>query len=104
MDNREIHFFSYYFYKLKQFCLQFDYLQIIPLFALMGIGVLFIYGTGQQIGIAHYENAWLKQLVWIGLGMSAWLFLAVVDYRKLTIFIWPLYGLSLFLLTLVLQI
>lgn len=102
MNSYETNIFSYYFSKIRDFCLQFDFMQIIPLIALLSIGVLFIYGTGQQIGIERYEIAYKKQIVWIILGSIIWLSLALMDYRKLTFFVWPLYFLSIILLSVVL--
>jgi len=98
----ESNIFTYYLTKAKTFCFRFDFMQIIPLFTLLAIGVLFIYGTGQQIGIERYEIAYQKQMKWIALGMTVWLTLSVIDYRKLTLIVWPLYTLSIILLTLVL--
>ena len=88
--------------KLKTFGFRFDFLQIIPLFTLLTIGIFFIYGTGQQIGDELYKGAYLNQLKWIGLGLIIWFTLSIIDYRKLTIFVWPLYLVSTIMLTLVL--
>ncbi len=102
MANDEISFSAYLFNKTKNFLQQFDFLQITILFALLFIGVLSIYGTGQQIGDPLYESAYKKQITWIILGSISWLTLSLIDYRKLILGIWPLYGISLLLLTLVL--
>ena len=93
---------KYYSKKLFDLFASFDYLQIVPLVTLLVISVLFIYGTGQQIGIYRYEIAYQKQLVWIIIGAVVWLFLALTDYRKYTLLTWPIYGISLITLTLVL--
>lgn len=64
-------------------------------------GVLFIYSAGQQIGgvMASY---WIRQLVWLGLGVLGMLFFACVDYRCLNRHAWWLYLGCILLLVLVL--
>ena len=57
-----------------------DLLQILTILCLFGIGLAFIYGTGQQSG-ASSSILWQKQLQYFGLGMVIWLILSVVDYR-----------------------
>lgn len=71
--------------------------------ALLVVGILFIYGAGQQIGgvMAGY---WLRQCKWIFLGTLAMIGLAGLDYRRLGRMAGAVYGGSLFLLVLVLLI
>jgi len=102
MAPQETSIIGYYYARVREFILRFDFMQLFPLITLLSIGVLFIYGTGQQIGISRYETAYQKQIQWIILGMAVWTTLSLIDYRKLTFFVWPIYGFSLFLLTLVL--
>jgi rod shape determining protein RodA len=102
LNDFDLSFVNYYLKKAGSFFLKFDFLQLIPLIILLSIGILFIYGTGQQIGIKRYEIAYLKQIQWIVLGSFIWLLFALTDYRKFVIFIIPLYLISLILLTLVL--
>lgn len=54
------------------------FLQII----LLAIGVIFIYGTGVEIG-GEFARKWYKQLLWIGVGIIAYLSAALIDYRRL---------------------
>lgn len=86
---------------LRSFFARFDALQILPMLALLAAGVLFIYGTGQQVG-GVYAEFWQRQLVWIGLGLVLWLALSLFDYHSYGIFALALYPVSLFLLVYVL--
>ena len=86
---------------LRSFFARFDALQILPMLALLAAGVLFIYGTGQQVG-GVYAEFWQRQLVWIGLGLVLWLVLSLFDYHSYGIFALALYPVSLFLLVYVL--
>ena len=56
------------------------WLQLLPSLFLLAVGVLFLYGTGQQSGD---PNLWLVQLRWIGIGAVVWLVLAILPYRYL---------------------
>ena len=53
---------------LRSFFSRFDLLQILPATVLLLTGVLFIYGTGQQIG-GIYALHWERQVLWIGIGV-----------------------------------
>ena len=86
---------------LRSFFARFDVLQILPMLALLAAGVLFIYGTGQQVG-GVYAEFWQRQLVWIGLGLVLWLAFSLFDYHFYGIFALALYPVSLFLLVYVL--
>ncbi len=76
-----------------------DYIQIISMALLLGVGVSFIYGIGQQIGSEAYLDMWKKQLVWISMGFFFWIFFAFFfDYRNLKKWSPLIYPLSIFLL------
>lgn len=49
---------------------------------LLGVGCLFIYGTGQQIG-GRFEHYWIRQLLWLAVGVIGFVLVAVVDYRRI---------------------
>ncbi len=77
----------------------FDYLLILLSFALIILGVLFIYSSSiNQYGVSVTREHY-KQLVWACCGIVAMIFFTIYDYRrfekKLSIII---YGLSIFLL------
>jgi rod shape determining protein RodA len=46
---------------------------------LLGLGLFYIYSTGQQVG--GNSDIWKRQLFYVILGLSIWLFLAYVDYK-----------------------
>ncbi len=68
-----------------RFLTSFDYVQIVAMALLLGIGVTFIYSTGQQVGSPGAGTVYLKQLQWIGCGLAAYFGLALVDYRRLLV-------------------
>ena len=77
----------------------FDWLQILLMFALLSVGLIFIHSTGAQIGTASAAEFFTKQLTrWIPLGFGLWLACALLDYRKLR---FKLAGVCFFLVTLV---
>ena len=62
------------------------------MFALLVIGVFFVYGIGQQVGGVGAEIYWRRQIQWAGVGLFFWLAMALFDYRKygvLALFLWP---------------
>ena len=61
----------------------FDFIQIFALFALLAVGVVFIYSTGQQAGTPAALGAWTRQLKWIAVSIPAWALFATIDYRQL---------------------
>jgi len=86
---------------LRVFFSHFDPLQFIPMICLLAIGVLFVYGTGQQAG-GFYAYLWKRQLLWLSIGLCLWLFFSFLSYRYLYLLEILLYPLSLFLLVYVL--
>ena len=86
---------------LKSFFIRFDYFQIVPMILLLCVGLLFIYGTGQQIG-GVYAGIWKRQLLYMGIGFFCWGVCIFIDYRWFapgTILFYPL---AILLLVLVL--
>jgi rod shape determining protein RodA len=63
-----------------------DFIQLFAMTGLLTIGILFIYGTGQQVGF-RAMFLWKKQLVWAAIGFAIWIFMTFFfDYRKLMLF------------------
>lgn len=79
-----------------------DFLQLITMLLLLGAGVLFIYTTGIQIDTPHARSFWSKQLIWIAIGMVAYVAAGRCDYRKLLPWVGIYYLFSVSLLILVL--
>ena len=80
--------------------LRIDFLQFIPMIFLLGLGLFYIYSTGQQVG--GNPDIWLKQLRYIVIGMAIWAFLAYVDYRVWAQWAVVIYALGVISLILVL--
>ncbi len=79
-----------------------DFIQIMAFSLLITIGILFIYGTGQQVGSAHSMSFWVKQVQWLFVGICCWLFFSLIDYKWLRRFSWVIYAGTLVLLVAVL--
>lgn len=88
---------------LKSFFSRIDWFQIIPMLLLLGIGLLFIYGTGQQIG-GIYADIWQRQLLYMGIGFVFWLICTFIDYRWFAPGAMLFYPFAIILLVLVLLI
>jgi cell division protein FtsW len=68
--------------------------------ALLALGMVTLYSSGMAEGGAHYL---VLQLIWCGLGLVSCSIMALVDYRLLKKVVWPLFGVAVVLLALVLQ-
>ncbi len=60
-----------------------DYLQLAAAGLLLAIGAVFIRSIGIQIGSPAAVSYFSRQLTWITVGMAAYLFFAIVDYRRI---------------------
>lgn len=59
-----------------------DFALIIPVVILMVIGVLFIYSSGVDSSGVSVANEYVKQIVWVSVGLVVFFLIALVDYRK----------------------
>lgn len=89
---------------LADFCRKWDMLQISVMFILLGIGFVFIYSTGMNIGEEAARRFLFRQICWSALGISLWLLLSHLDYRSLRSVSWIFYTLCIVLLVLVLEV
>lgn len=81
-----------------------DFIQLFAMAGLLAIGILFIYGTGQQVGFKA-TLLWKKQLLWAAIGFVVWIGMTFfLDYRKLTLFTPFFYIVCLIGLVLVLKL
>ena len=67
---------------LRDFLQTLDYLQIIAVVLLLGIGLIFIHSTGSQIDTVESRAFFGKQLIWISIGTTAYFTAAFFDYRS----------------------
>lgn len=89
-------------YDLKSFfrlLARVDYVSLLIMVSLLSFGVVFIYGTGVEIG-GDFAGKWSRQLAWIALGGVLYVAAAVFDYRKLGNLNWGAYLFALVLLVL----
>jgi len=68
--------------------------------ALLALGMVMLYSS--SMADASGAHDFVMQLAWCGLGAVAGLAAAAMDYRLLKKFAWPLFGLAVILLVLVL--
>jgi rod shape determining protein RodA len=74
-----------------------DYQLLFAALALSAMGLLMVYSATSIPGSAH-EGYWIRQLVWLGLGVLAAVLTAGLPYRVYDTLAWVFYGLSLALL------
>lgn len=77
-----------------------DKLMILVQFFLIAVGVLFIFGAGQEVGGA-FAGFWKRQLAWALAGSVCFASISLLDYRLLGRWAWALYLLGIVLLILV---
>ncbi len=80
-----------------------NFFLLFLVYASIGYGIIFIYGTGQQTG-GSFSGFWIKQLVWMSIGTIIMLKIASMDYLILGKYSWLIYLVTLFLLVAVLLI
>lgn len=78
-----------------------DFIQITGFCCLITIGLLFIYGTGQQVGYSA-TTFWIRQLQWVFIGICFWLLLSILDYKIMMKLSWVFYLFCLVMLVAVL--
>jgi rod shape determining protein RodA len=81
---------------------QVDYPLLFAVLGLVAIGLAIVYSATSLPG-AH-EGLWSRQLTWAGIALLAAWIAAGVHYRAYDALAWPLYGIALVLLVLVLVI
>ncbi len=77
-------------------------LMLMALIALMTIGVFFIFSACYISEDQPMKILYLKQMLWIGVGMLLYLLIAMNDYRAMRKYVWGFYFASLALLAAVL--
>jgi rod shape determining protein RodA len=80
----------------RKFLADFDWQLCLAAVALTALGIIEIYSAQPA------EEYWLKQLIWVGLGLVVMILSTVIDYRRVAEAAWLIYGVALVLLILVL--
>ena len=65
---------------------------------LLGVGLATVHSASSELTVDYLP----RQALWIVIGLGAMLVAFAIDYQRLMAFVWPLYGLSLASLVLVL--
>jgi rod shape determining protein RodA len=85
---------------------KFDRIQLVALAGLMLIGTMFVYSAtlanGSSAGVPWYDQIWIRQLVWYGLGLGAAAATCLVDYHTLARWSFVVYWLMILCLLAVL--
>ena len=79
----------------------FDIQLLAAVLILVCIGILAVY-SATQTDQPGFEGIWSKQLLSLAIGLAGLVVAVIVPYRYLEAFAWPIYGLSLVLLVVVL--
>lgn len=86
----------------------FDWVLFAVVCILAFIGVITIFSATKAVTFKEGTQAvlpyYIKQMIWIGIGIVCFFLFLLIDYRKLGKYSYVLYGLSLFLMVLVLFI
>ncbi len=89
---------------MKRFLLNFNYIQLICILALVAMGGVFIHSAGEARA-AVFHGLWVQHLYTAGAGLIMYFALAATDYRKILDFTaLPVFAISLVLLVLVLMV
>ncbi len=68
---------------MKKILLMFDYLLLLVIFALVTLGVMFIYSSSVNTDGISVTNEYIKQIIWFSIGFIALIFTTIYDYRRL---------------------
>lgn len=79
-----------------------DWLSLAATFALMVVGVLFIFSAAYQTHRGEIQPFYRKQILWCVIGLISYLTVAAIDYRRLAAWSGALYGMGALLLVAVL--
>ena len=79
---------------------QFDWILLISVLCLILIGLVAVYSATHGYGSADLHDKFIKQLVWIVIGLFVALLFSFIPFKLLFSFTYPVYGVLLFLLLL----
>jgi len=84
--------------------LSFDWLTMAVYFSLVVVGALMLYATDHKQEATSFEltASFSRQMVWVGVSLVAFLLVIVIDWKVWFTFAFPIFGLSLLLLVVVL--
>lgn len=60
-----------------------DYMLLLCILFLTGIGIAFIYSSGFNSDGVNVSNEYIKQIIWLGVGLVLLVLVALFDYRRL---------------------
>src|SRR5581483_5653444 len=81
----------------------YDWLLFIVILLILGLGVLSVYSVTSTAPSVR-TPLYVKQIYWIILGWTVFLLMAWIDYHEIVRFAYPIYGVTVILLALVLAI
>lgn len=86
----------------NKFLSMFDYLLLLAVLILVGMGIMFIYSSSINSEGVSVTNEYIKQIIWTSLGLVIMIFATIYDYRKFQKVAPYFYGILLCVLVLVL--
>ena len=75
----------------NKFFNKFDYFLILDVLILVTIGILFIYSSSINSEGISVTNEYIKQIVWVSIGLVVMIVVTLYDYRKIEGFAFWLY-------------
>ena len=60
---------------------QIDFLLLIPILVMMTVGIMFIYSSGVTSQGASVSFEWLRQIIWVVLGLTIMVVLSFIRYN-----------------------
>ncbi len=84
--------------------LRFDWLTMAVYFSLVVVGALMLYATDHKQGAESFEMtaSFSRQMIWVGVSLLVFFLVLVIDWKVWFTFAFPIFGLSLLLLVVVL--
>jgi len=83
----------------------FDWIFFLIVCILSFVGIITIYSATKAITLNEETPPfYIKQMIWVGIGMASFLLILFIDYKKIARYSYFLYGISIFLMVLVLFI
>ena len=75
----------------NKFFNRFDYFLILDVLILVTIGILFIYSSSINSEGVSVTNEYIKQIIWVSIGLVVMILVTLYDYRKIENFAFWLY-------------
>lgn len=82
----------------NKFLNHFDYILLLCVLALTSMGIMFIYSSGINSQGVNVSNEYIKQIIWMGVGLIFMITFTLLDYRRFERYAPILYGVGIIVL------